>query len=108
VTNCIIYYNTAASAPHNYSGDLAAVGYSCAPELTHGVNGNITNAPAFKDPLEGNYRLSPGSPCRDAGVLLPGMATWRDLDFKPRVQFGGVDMGAFESPPPAGTIMVVR
>jgi len=108
VTNCIIYYNTAASAPHNYSGDQSAVGYSCAPDLTHGVNGNITNAPAFKDPLVGNYRLSPASPCRDTGVLLPGMTTWRDLDLKPRVQFGGVDMGAYESPPPAGTIMVVR
>ena len=108
VTNCIIYYNTAASAPHNYSGDPAAVGYSCAPELTHGVNGNITSDPAFRDAGAGDYRLRSQSPCVDAGFMLQGIAGWKDLDGNKRVQRSSVDMGAYEKLTAPGTVFVVQ
>jgi len=52
----------------------------------HGLNAD----PMFMDTSANDYRLLPGSPCQDAGVLIPGI---NDQDFL------GVapDMGAMES-----------
>jgi len=36
-----------------------------------GLNGNIAADPLFMDPLEGDFRLQPDSPCVDAGNLEP-------------------------------------
>jgi len=54
--------------------------------------------PQFVDPSTGDYHLSPGSPFIDAGdpnyVPVPGE---KDIDGEPRVQGGGIDMGADEN-----------
>ena len=64
----------------------------------------------FVDASEGDYRLQPGSPCRDTGqtsalpadvadVGLNGNTTetlTHDLAMKPRVSGSAVDMGAYE------------
>jgi hypothetical protein len=51
--------------------------------------------------VEGDYHLLPDSPCIDAGdpgyVAEPNET---DLDGKPRIINGRIDMGAYESPPP--------
>jgi parallel beta-helix repeat protein len=70
--------------------------------------GNINEDPAF----DGEYRLTPGSPCMDTGNNgapgLPGT----DLAGAPRIQDGNetgtaiVDMGAYEWAPPAGALQV--
>ena len=72
-------------------------------------DGNIDAAPLFADPAAGNYRLSPGSPCIDAGnndAVPPEITT--DLDGNPRFVDDPatddtgqgtppiVDMGAYE------------
>jgi probable HAF family extracellular repeat protein len=72
--------------------------------------GNIDNDPCFVDPgywdtngvwVEGDYHLLIGSPCIDAGdpnyIVEPNE---RDLDGKPRIINGRIDMGAYEYSPP--------
>ena len=95
--NCIVWNNTAdnlASVPTVYN--------TCSPDgVSHGVDGNITNAPAFVDASAGNYRLQAGSPCIDAGNngQMPAGA---DFDGIPRPLDGDadgtstVDMGCHE------------
>jgi hypothetical protein len=74
-------------------------------------DGNIDADPCFVELgywdvngvwVEGDYHLLPNSPCIDAGdpdyVAGPNET---DLDGKPRVMGGRVDMGAYEAPIPA-------
>ena len=107
VRNCIVYGNTGAGGLQ-YVGDASAAWYSCAPELTAGVQGNITGNPLFMDAPNGDYHVDSESPCINAGTNLTWMATSTDLDGVDRVQSGTVDMGAYESMPPAGTMFMVR
>jgi predicted outer membrane repeat protein len=71
-------------------------------------DGNIDADPCFvhsgyQEPngvlIEGDYNLLPGSPCVNAGD--PGYIPQpdeKDLDGKPRIVSGRIDMGAYESP----------
>ena len=61
---------------------------------TDGV-GNITNAPLFVDYAGGNLRRQSNSPCINAGnnAYAAGLT---DLDGRPRIVGGTVDIGAFE------------
>ena len=107
VTNCIIHGNT----PTQIGGGSLPVTYS---NVQGGYNGegNIDADPLFADPGEHDYRISPGSPCIDAGAnyaVPSGIET--DFDGNPRfvddpfTQDTGlgdpplVDMGAFEYQP---------
>lgn len=59
--------------------------------------GNIQADPLFTGPTQDNYRLSPDSPCINAGdpnVAIEPEAT--DLDGQPRRFGSGIDMGAYE------------
>ena len=75
---------------------MGNISYSCITPLPDGT-GNITNAPLFVDADGGNYRLSEGSPCINAGGTFDWMADCTDLDGYPRVGRGRVDMGAYET-----------
>jgi parallel beta-helix repeat protein len=90
--NCIVHYN-AAQWGSNY--DSATLSYCCTTPLPTGGTGNFTNAPLFIDPTAGNYRLQSNSPCINAGTnyYAPGSA---DLDGRPRIVGGTVDIGAYE------------
>lgn len=62
----------------------------------------------FADPLfvgGDDYHLQPASPAIDAGddADVPADVT-TDLDGQPRIAGAAVDIGAFEAPPPPGTI----
>ncbi len=108
VENSIIYFNTASLAgSSNYYVVIAhtnAYTNCClAPELTgfsatYSTN-NLTVNPGMAAPESGNYRLSRGSPCINAGVNRAWMTGALDLDGRPRLdKFNRlVDMGCYES-----------
>ena len=73
--NCIVWYNT---APSEKDLSYTTARYSCSPDLIHGVDGNMTNAPAFVDAANGDYHLLSSSPCIAAGNAE--YATGTDLD----------------------------
>lgn len=91
--NCISYFNT----PDNYDA-FSELNYTCTMPLPGGGVGNITDAPLFADHTSGNLRLQSNSPCINAGnnAYVGGSA---DLDGRPRIQAGTVDMGAYEFQP---------
>ncbi len=97
VKNSILYYN---SPDNGSSGTYASFFTNCCvfplPTPGLGVN-NLTNPPAFVNPAAGNYQLSPPSPCINAGNnSLVTNST--DLAGNPRIVYGIVDIGAYESP----------
>lgn len=86
--------------------------HSCASNLTAGVQGNLDDDPLFVAAGEGDYRLM-----REVGVMSPCInqgqnETWMigavDLDGNRRILEGRVDMGAYESIPPRGTLILIR
>jgi len=111
ITNTIVYFNEniLSNTVNNIRiANAAAIGYSCAPNLTHGVNGNITNDPLFEALLNGDGVLKVASPCRNAGLIQSWMVGATDLAGRPRILNGAPDIGALEIPPPAGTLIIVR
>jgi parallel beta-helix repeat protein len=71
--------------------------------LVAGV-GDISSDPLFVNAAGGDYHLTAGSPCRNAGwngaPALPAV----DYDGNPRTQEGTVDIGAFEFSPGPGPV----
>ena len=98
LNNCIVYYNT-SSAGMNYEGWPSSTFYYCCitPLPTYGF-ANITSAPLFVDSANGNLRLQSNSPCINAGNSYY-VTTTTDLDGRPRVVGGRVDIGAYEFQP---------
>lgn len=90
IYNSIIYYNTAPTST-NYSGGTLT---SCCATPLPISGGSITNAPAFVDIASGNFRLQTNSPCINRGNN--SYAAGVDLDGRPRIVGGTVDMGAYE------------
>jgi len=112
VLNTIVYSNRLAigtATVTNYYRSGGSASNSCAPELTAGVNGNITDNPKFKNVAANDYHLATGSPCLDTGLYQSWMASATDLDGLPRKQGTHVDMGAYESSAaPKGTTIIFR
>ena len=99
LTNCILWDNAPAEI-HNYVGTVATT--FCNIQGGSAGQGNIDANPLFDDPDKGDYHLLSSSPCINAGdpdyAAGPGET---DLDGGPRVLDGRVDIGAYESHPPA-------
>ncbi len=93
VVNSIIYYNTGLNCDY---GDDYNFTNCCSYPLYTG-DGNITNEPVFVNALQRDYHLNDTSPCINAGLNLPWMATETDLDGNKRIHDGIVDIGTFES-----------
>ncbi len=97
--NCVIYGNTASREGDNhlgYSSGFRPVSHCCTVPLPAFGAGHITNAPLFADTANGDYSLTPDSPCIDAGLLRADMLGRTDFDGRPRVMGHGVDIGAHE------------
>ncbi len=90
--NSIVYFNTAVSNNPNHGASVMA--YTCTTPLPTGT-GNITNNPLFVNAAFGNYRLTSASPAINRGTNGFVVGAF-DLDGNPRIDFGRVDMGAFE------------
>jgi hypothetical protein len=95
-TNTIVAHNLKGAMTNDLAGLLSNAWFSCASELTAGVQRNIAADPAFKDAASGDFRLANGSPCINAGADLNSAEDATDLAGKPRLRGGAVDMGAYE------------
>lgn len=99
-TNCIIYYNTGGDF---YAGSTYySPAFCCLPQTTNSL-GNLTNAPLFADPINGDWHLSASSPCINAGDNFYVVSA-TDLDGNPRLQGGTVDLGAYEYQTPSSLL----
>jgi hypothetical protein len=92
VANCIFWDND----PDTFGGgSVPTVTFSDVPGDCSGA-GNIDADPRFVARGLGDLRLSPGSPCLNAGNDM-AVVTDVDLEGNPRIQCFRVDMGAYES-----------
>ncbi|MEC9373704.1 MAG: hypothetical protein VYC34_07665, partial [Planctomycetota bacterium] len=78
ISNSIIRNNTLGP---EYEGFDLAIHHSNIEGISP-ANGNIDENPLFINPVVGNFRLQPGSPCIDAGAnsRIPGDLADMDLD----------------------------
>ncbi len=104
IENSIIIDNVDASGN---PVDGVSIGNGASSVLTNSIVETIANSstlvkPEFIDPVNGNYRLKPGSVGVDGGTsvnLNPPSANFtisNDLDGVPRIKFSEVDMGPYE------------
>jgi len=89
LNNSIVYFNS----ENDYTSINA--NHSCTTPLPAGGVANFTNAPMFVDLVGGNLRLQSNSPCVNAGNNSYAL-TGTDLDGRPRIIGGAVDVGAYE------------
>ncbi|HYG35411.1 MAG TPA: choice-of-anchor Q domain-containing protein, partial [Clostridia bacterium] len=96
IYNSILYYNNAPTDPNWVGSKGGIITFCCttplpAPENWH----NIEAEPRFVSLAGGDFRLQADSPCINAGsnAYAPSPT---DLDGKPRVVEGTVDIGAYE------------
>ncbi|MDD4737054.1 MAG: FG-GAP-like repeat-containing protein, partial [Kiritimatiellae bacterium] len=101
--NTIVQHNVAPGAPGseppsvNIATDIFdSITFCCAPELSHGSNGNSTNDPQFAGAT--NFSLQTTSPCINAGENKAWMTNAPDLIGNARIIGDAVDMGAYEYP----------
>ncbi len=94
--NCVVYLNSGSSYS-NYQS--SAFTNSCtAPAAAGWAAGNIAGDPKFINGAGRDYRLAMGSPCINTGTNMSWTTTYPyDLDFRRRIRYGVVDMGAYES-----------
>lgn len=99
-TNCIIYFNAVVS---NYPDchTNSRVSYSCTPTPPPGSVGCITDNPLFVDLNGSDLHLLTNSPCLDIGTNGWWTTNTVDLEGRPRVLNGIVDLGAYELIPPS-------
>ncbi len=118
LSNSIVYFNSAGTANSNWvTIPAGSFGNTCtAPSTAGWAAGNVTGDPLLVDKgsgygtnhIFGNYRLAARSPCINAGTNGSWTTTYPlDLDFRSRIRYGAVDMGAYESIRP-GTIYGFR
>jgi hypothetical protein len=120
VKNTILWHNhhdAYETYANIYNDPAGSISNSCSPDLTAGVDNNITNDPDFIDSgsglgltaVLGDYRIaSDNSPVIGAGVNSAWMNSAVDLDGNPRIDYGTVDIGAYERHLIMGTIVVVK
>ncbi len=92
--------NSANNGP-DYSG--STLNCCCTTPAPDSGGGNITAEPLFVDRLNGNLRLQFNSPCVNAGVnaYVSGST---DLDGRPRIVGGTVDIEAYEFQSPSSAL----
>ena len=107
ITNCILWGNSNGEIVNQNGSDPTVSHCNVQGGYTGNGNNNIDADPQFEDAANGVFRLKAGSPCIDAGdndayenadniAGNNSLLNDKDLDGKPRLQGGTIDMGAFE------------
>jgi hypothetical protein len=106
VENCVIYDNHNSSDDHERNicsrGNGKAILTNCCVFPTNsstilaGSTNNIESDPQFVNKNAGDWRLKANSPCVNTGINQDWMMNAVDLDGRPRIRYGRVDMGAYE------------
>jgi hypothetical protein len=94
LTNCIFWGNINSQIVNLDNESSPVVTYSIVQGGFTGT-GNLDQDPLFVDATNGDLHLQAGSPAIDAG-LTSANTTTVDLDGKPRIVNGTIDMGAYE------------
>ena len=84
-----------------------AVTYTCSPSLAAGANGNVAEAPFFKNRAKGDYSVRIPSSTIDSGMNADWMADALDLAGNRRIASKTVDMGCYEQVS-APTMLLLR
>ena len=105
ITNCIVWGNQTGGDTTQIQltdSGAAEVSYSC---VEGGFTGdfNIDVDPQFVSEATGDYRLSKGSGCIDAGDDLASTPGILDLDGEARIVDDAIDLGCYEYQSAAGT-----
>lgn len=105
LTNCIVYGNTApASYSPNYGsppsgtpggGPVTILVHCCTDPMPSTGTNNIVSMPLFVG--TNDFHLMLASRCINAGTNLANLGDSTDLDGRPRIVGGTVDIGAYES-----------
>lgn len=108
--NCIISGNVSSNitAHGNTYGGAGRITSTCTTNPVVSGEGNVTGTPLFVNFGAENYRLISVSPGVNVGTNLSWMTGAKDLDGRARIIGKIVDMGAYETPPPAGTVIMVQ
>jgi hypothetical protein len=95
IVNSVLWGNSPDEIGTSFGGAVVSVTYSDVQGGMAGV-GNINVDPQHVDPLQNDFNLSAASPCRNTGSNLAASNIIADLDGRPRMIGGTVDMGAAE------------
>ena len=98
ITNCIFWGNEAGTGDdqiHLTASGLADVSHSCVEGGYFGP-ANIATDPQFVSAEIGDFHLTKGSPCIDAGDDLATSRDATDLDGNQRIVGRAVDIGCYE------------
>ena len=91
--NCIVWNNTASSGANLIE---TAAHYTCSPNVTHGLDGCITNAPGLAD----GFHLEAHSPCIGAGHAKYATGTDMNGEFWKNPPSMGCDERSGNTTPP--------
>lgn len=95
--NMIVAHNFATrNLSPNWNQNGGAAQSNCVPDQLLAGPGNIMAWPRFINPEAADFRLAPGSPCRDVAHPLAWMTGSSDLAGNPRLN-GQPDLGALEA-----------
>ncbi|MGH7967209.1 MAG: immunoglobulin domain-containing protein, partial [Limisphaerales bacterium] len=106
INNSILYLNSAHTGENV---NACTLNYCDTTPLPDAGTGNIDADPVFVDVVGGDFRLQYSSPCINAGNnnLVADPTDW-ELDGKPRISGGRVDMGAYEFQGGASPVITVQ
>lgn len=104
VWNSILYNNSAPNDSNYCFSDNVSLSYSCTlPEPVSGGTANIYESPDFTI----NYNISDVSPCINSGHTFPWLENQKDIIGSNRVNFGTVDIGAYETDIPEPVLFII-
>ncbi len=103
IWNTILYDNYSVNGSNYFISTGSEIQYSCIiPELPSGGTGNIYDDPLFVN----GYMIDDLSPCINAGYTFYWMDDEKDIVGSNRVNFGNVDIGAYESAVPEPALFI--